>query len=93
MVPKSGTMSNVLVFQEIEQLLNNKHTLIMEQNFNLAFNLKQYILVKFFLKKLVVLLNSNPTKALIVIDLQIYHLGSYRKKPNRIFFVKWKIWG
>jgi hypothetical protein len=67
-VPKSGTMSNVPVFQKIEQLLNNKHTLIMEQNFNLALNLKQYLLVKFFLKKLVVLLKSNPTKALIAID-------------------------
>jgi hypothetical protein len=29
-VPKSGTMSNVPVFQEIEQLRNNKHTFIME---------------------------------------------------------------
>jgi hypothetical protein len=26
-------MSNVPVFQEIEQLVNNKHTLIMEQKF------------------------------------------------------------
>jgi hypothetical protein len=67
-IPKSGTMSNVPIFQEIEQLLNNKHTLIMEQNFNLALNLKQYILVKFFQKKLVVLLKSNPTKILIAID-------------------------
>jgi hypothetical protein len=67
-VPKSGTMSNVPVFQELDQLWNNKHTFIMEQNFNLAINLKKYILVKKFLKKLVILLKSNPTKALIVID-------------------------
>ncbi len=40
----------------------------MEQNFNQALNLKQYIFVKFFLKKLVVFLKFNPTKALIVID-------------------------
>jgi hypothetical protein len=67
-VPKSGTMSNVPVFQEIEQLRNNKHTFIMEQNFNLALNLKQYIFVFYFFKELVVLLKSNPTKALIAID-------------------------
>jgi hypothetical protein len=67
-VPKHGTMSNVPIFQESEQFLNNKYILIMEQNFNQALNLKQYIFVKFFLKKLVVFLKFNPTKALIVID-------------------------
>jgi hypothetical protein len=68
MVPKSGTMSNILVFQEIGQLLNNKHILIMEQNFNLTFNLKQYTLVKLFFKTLIILLKSNPTKALIAVN-------------------------
>jgi hypothetical protein len=70
-VPKHGTMSNVPIFQESEQFLNNKYIFIMEQNFNQALNLKQYIFVKFFLKKLVVLLKFNPTKALIVIDLHM----------------------
>jgi hypothetical protein len=53
-------MSTIIIFHQIGQLWDNKHNLTVAQLFNLTPNLKQYVLAKLSLKKLIVVPNPIP---------------------------------